>query len=117
MTFEDLQAFPIASTPLSDEIARVLMERYGPAAHPDECVTLRCEEIPSLVEVARHSDAVLLAVRMCAPGLVPLKTRPALDATARFDLVKLARRTEPPGLALVRALMAKRMEEEGKERA
>ncbi|WP_157991719.1 LysR family transcriptional regulator, partial [Caldimonas tepidiphila] len=59
--FEALRAFPIASTPLSDEVARLLVERYGPQAHPDACVTLRCEEVPSLVEVVRHSDAVLLA--------------------------------------------------------
>lgn len=105
--FEDLLAFPIASTPLSDEVARILVERYGPRAHPDECVTLRCEEIPSLVEVARHSDAVLLAVRRAAPGLVELTLRPALDATARFALVTLARRTEPPGLPALRELMAR----------
>jgi DNA-binding transcriptional LysR family regulator len=104
--FDDLLRYPIASTPLSDEVARVLIERYGPSAHPSECVTLRCEEIPSLVQVARHSDAVLLAIRAAAPELVELKMRPALDATARFGLVTLARRTGPPGLAAVRALMA-----------
>lgn len=104
--FDDLLRFPIASTPLSDEVARLLIERYGPRAHPGECVTLRCEELPSLVEVARHSDAVLLAIRAAAPELVELTLRPALDATARFGLVTLARRTEAPGLAAVRQLMA-----------
>ena len=43
-----------------------------PGAHPDECVTLRCEEIASLVEVVRASDAVLLAIRASAPDLVEL---------------------------------------------
>lgn len=104
--FDDLLRYPIASTPLSDEVARILVERYGPRAHPDECVTLRCEEIPSLVEVARQSDAVLLAIRAAAPELVELKMQPALAATARFGLVTLRRRTVPPGLAAVRALMA-----------
>jgi DNA-binding transcriptional LysR family regulator len=103
--FDDLLRYPMASTPLSDEVARVLVERYGPHAHPDECVTLRCEEIPSLVEVAKRSDAVLLAIRAAAPELVELKLRPELDATARFGLVTLARRTEPPALAAVRTLM------------
>lgn len=103
--FDDLLRYPMASTPLSDEVARVLVERYGPHAHPDECVTLRCEEIPSLVEVARRSDAVLLAIRAAAPELIELKLRPELDATARFGLVTLARRTEPPSLAAVRTLM------------
>ena len=87
-------------------MARLLVERYGPQAHPDECVTLRCEEVPSLVETARRSDAVLLAIRAAAPDLVELTLRPALAATARFGLVTLRRRTEPPALATVRALMA-----------
>lgn len=100
-----LRAYPIASTPLSDEVARVLVERYGPQAHPDVLVTLRCDELPSLVEVARRSDAVLLAIRAAAPDLVPLRVVPALAATARFGLVTLRRRTEPPGLATLRALM------------
>lgn len=104
--FDDLLRYPIASTPLSDEVARVLVERYGPRAHPDSCVTLRCEEIPSLVEVTRRSDTVLLAIRAAAPDLVELTLQPPLDATARFGLVTLARRTEPPGLTLVRELMA-----------
>lgn len=106
VSFDDLLRFPIASTPLSDEVARLLIERYGPRAHPGECITLRCEELPSLVEVARHSDAVLLAIRAAAPELVELVLQPALDATARFGLVTLARRTEAPGLAAVRQLMA-----------
>jgi len=106
LAFDDLLRHPLASTPLSDEVARVLVERYGPRAHPDTCVTLRCEELPSLVEVARRSDTVLLAIRAAAPDLVELDLQPALAATARFGLVTLARRTEPPGLAVVRALMA-----------
>lgn len=105
LRFEDLLGYPVASTPLSDEVARVLVERYGPQAHPDACVSLRCEEIPSLVDVARHSDAVLLAIRAAAPDLVELPLQPALGATARFGLVTLRRRTEPPALALVRELM------------
>jgi DNA-binding transcriptional LysR family regulator len=82
--FEDLHPYPIASTPLSDEVARVLMARYGPEAHPQHCVTLRCEEIPSLVEVTARSDAVLIAIRAAAPALVELPMVPALDTTARF---------------------------------
>ncbi len=100
-----LRPYPVASTPLSDEVARVLVERYGPQAHPDVLVTLRCDELPSLVEVARRSDAVLLAIRAAAPDLVPLRMAPALAATARFGLVTLRRRTEPPGLQTLRMLM------------
>jgi DNA-binding transcriptional LysR family regulator len=106
LRFEELLPYPVASTPLSDEVARVLVELYGPRAHPDQLVTLRCEEIASLVDVARRSDAVLLAIRAAAPDLVELKLQPALVATARFGLVTLKRRTLPPAMALVSDLMA-----------
>jgi len=107
--FDDLLRYPVASTPLSDEVAQTLVERFGPQAHPSLCVTLRCDEITSLVEVARASDTVLLAIRAAAPELVELKLQPALAATARFGLVTLRRRTLPPGLAAVVTLMAQRM--------
>lgn len=109
LRFDALRQYPIASTPLSDEVARALVERYGPAAHPAECVTLRCEEIPSLVDVARSTDAVLLAIRAAAPDLVELALRPALSATARFGIVTLARRAEPPTLPIVRRLITELM--------
>lgn len=105
VAFADVQRHPIASTPLSDEVARVLMERYGPEAHPAQCVTLRCEEIPSLVAVARGSDTVLIAIRAAGPELVELALQPPLRFNARFGLVTLAARTQAPGLAIVRELM------------
>jgi DNA-binding transcriptional LysR family regulator len=105
VAFEAVQRYPIASTPLSDEVARTLVEAYGPQAHPAHCVTLQCEEVPSLVEVVRQSDAVLLAIRAAAPGLVELKMDPPMDCVARFGLVTLRRRTEAPALAILRTLM------------
>lgn len=102
--FSALRKYPIASTPLSDEVARMLVELYGPAAHPQDCVTLRCEEIASLVEVVRESDAVLLAIRASAPDLVELQMKPAMTGKARFGLVTLAGRAEPPSLSIVREL-------------
>jgi DNA-binding transcriptional LysR family regulator len=103
--FDDLLPYPIASTPLSDEVARLLVERYGSRAHPSACVTLRCEEIASLIEVARRSDAVLLAIRAAAPDLIELTMQPALATMARFGMVTLKRTTAPPALAAVGALM------------
>jgi DNA-binding transcriptional LysR family regulator len=109
LRFKALQAHPIASTPLSDEIARILVERYGPEAHPDSCVTLRCEEIAPLVDVVRSSDAVLLAVRAAAPDLPELPLKPALNATARFGLVTLGGRSAPPLMRFVRPLIDERL--------
>jgi DNA-binding transcriptional LysR family regulator len=103
--FGDLAPFPLASIPLSDEVARMLVERYGPAAHPEQAVGVRCEDVASLVEVARESEAVLLAIRAGAPDLVELPIAPALAISARLGLVTLARRTLPESLSLVRELM------------
>ncbi len=111
LRFEQVQAYPLASTPLSDEVARMLVERYGPQAHPAHCVTLRCEELPSLVELARQTDAVLIAIRAAGTDLVELTMTPALDATARFALVTLEGRSEAPALQVVRALMRERLRE------
>jgi DNA-binding transcriptional LysR family regulator len=103
--FAILRNYPIASTPLSDEVARILMERFGPQAHPDSLVTLRSEEISSLLDVARKSDAVVLTIRASAPDLVELPVSPPLNVKARFGLVTIASRTEPPLLDKVRTLM------------
>jgi DNA-binding transcriptional LysR family regulator len=104
-SFDALMQYPLASTPLSDEVARILMERYGPQAHPSLCITLRCDEIPSLVDVVRQSDAILLAIRAAAPDLIELPVEPALAAMARFGLVTLAGRTAAPALEIVLTLM------------
>lgn len=106
LSFDQLRAYPIASTPLSDEVARVLIARYGPIAHPGQCVTLRCDELPSLVELTRQTDAVLLAIRGAGPDLVELPVEPALEATARFAIVTLSGRSEPPALSIVRQRVA-----------
>jgi hypothetical protein len=66
---------------------------------------LRCEEISSLLDVARTSNAIVLAIRAAAPDLVELPVHPALNAKAKFGLVTIASRTEPPLLEKVRALM------------
>ncbi|MFC5607214.1 LysR family transcriptional regulator [Variovorax soli] len=102
--FADVQRYPIASTPLSDQVAAALVEAYGPQAHPASCVTLQCEEVASLVDVASRTDAVLLAIRAAAPKLVELDMRPALQRVARFAMVTLARRTEAPALPILREL-------------
>lgn len=102
VSIDDALAYPVASTPLSEEVARILISRYGPQANPDDMVTLRNDETLSLVEVARHSDAIVLTANAAAPGLVSLPMSPPLAATARFGLVTLARRQEAPALRLLR---------------
>lgn len=99
VSIEDAMAYPVASTPLSDEVARILIARYGPQANPDDMVTLRCDETMSIVDVARRSNALVLTVNAVATDLVRLDVSPGLDATARFGMVTLAKREEAPGFA------------------
>ena len=105
LRFADVLAYPLASTPLSDEIGRLLVERYGPKAHLDKCVTLRSEEIAALVAVAEVTNAVVLTTRAAAPSLVELALQPALQANARFAVVTLAGRSEPPLLPMIKELI------------
>lgn len=103
--FSELTAYPIASTPLSDEVARELVQRYGEDAHPQQLVRVSSDEIGHLVDLASATDTVLLAVRAAAPDLAVVRVSPALDAHARFCVVTLARRSPSPFLGAVRDLL------------
>ncbi|MCE2657547.1 MAG: LysR family transcriptional regulator [Rubrivivax sp.] len=107
VTFEAVMAYPLASSPLSVEVSRGLVALYGPRAHPEHGVGVRCEDIASLVSVAEHSDAVLLAIRASAPGLVALEMAPPMALSARLGVVTLARRTLPPAMAVVREMIGR----------
>jgi DNA-binding transcriptional LysR family regulator len=103
--FEQLQQYPVASTPLSDELARILIERYGPEADPQRLVKLSSEEISHLIDVALGSDAVVLAIRAAGPQLAEIRLSPPLEASARFGLVTVARRSQMAFLSEIRSLM------------
>lgn len=102
VTIEEVLAYPVASTPLSDEVARILIGRYGPQANPDDMVTLRNDETLNIVELARRSHAIVLTAHAAAEGLVALQMMPPMIDTARFGLVTLARRQEAPALRILR---------------
>ncbi|MBB4224867.1 LysR family transcriptional regulator [Variovorax guangxiensis] len=105
LSFEDLTRYPLASTLLDDDIARHMIEIYGPKAHPDHCLSLQSNDLGSLVKVIRESDAVMLAVPRAAPDLVALRVRPELPGGARFGLVTLADRAEAPAMPLLRKVL------------
>jgi DNA-binding transcriptional LysR family regulator len=105
VTFEDVMQYPVASTPLSDEVARLLVERYGHHAHPQDMVRLSSDELSHLVEVAFTSDTVLLAIRAAAPELAEIRLAPPLNASARFAMVTMANRAESMHLDVVRELV------------
>ena len=113
--FEAMLEYPVASIPLSAEVARMRVSRYGPQANPNELVSLQCEEIPSLLEAVRQTDAVYLGILGAARGmmvrgeLVFLPVLPRLDAGARLGMVTLAGRTELPVMAVFRRFVAEQM--------
>ena len=103
----EILRYPVASTPLSDEVARLLIERYGQAANPEDMVTLRSDDTGSLASVALQSDAVVLTINAAGQNLSHLTLDPPFIGTARFGLVTLTGRAPAPGLALIQAFVAK----------
>lgn len=104
--FDQLQKFPIASTPLSDELARILVERYGEKAHPQVLVKYTSDEIAHLISVTERTDTVLLAIRAAAPALHEVPVYPPLDANARFGHITLAHKSEGLYIPVLRSLMS-----------
>lgn len=102
VTIDDIRKYPIASTALSEETEKTIIDRYGKDANLDNLVNIKCSEISSLVEVALYSNTILLAIRNSALELEEINLTPSLDATARFGLVTIENRTESPLLIHVR---------------
>lgn len=113
--FEALLAYPVASTPLSSEVARTMVDHYGPLANPAQMTTLQCEEIASLIDVVRQTDAVFLGILSAARqglsdgSLVELVMDPPFRAGARLALITLAGRTELPVMAVFRAFVQRQL--------
>lgn len=113
----DLCRYRVASSRLSTEISRLLLERYGPMAHPDKLVTMRSDSLPALIETVAGSDLVYLGIKALAAQalvdgtLVELRLSPALNASARYGIYTLAGRIQPPALDIVRSLIWQESEE------
>jgi len=108
LSLQDVLRHPVATTPLSAEVARLLVEQYGPQADPDAMASLRCEDINSLIDVVGQSAAVFLGIvaaareGIAAGRLAELRITPAVRATARFAYVTLSGRTAAPVMRLFR---------------
>jgi len=105
VNMEQMLQYAIASTPLSDELARILVERYGEKAHPESMVKYTSDEISHLVELAKSSDTIVLAVEACGKELVELKLSPKLQANARFGLVTVANKAQAHFLGEIKEVM------------
>jgi DNA-binding transcriptional LysR family regulator len=113
--FAEIAAYPLASTFQAADTERILVEHFGIEADPQTSVRLRCDEIASLLEAVRVSDAVFLGIvgaartGMEAGELVELPADPPLRSRALFALVTLTGRTEAPAMGLLREFVAERL--------
>ncbi len=115
VSFAQLMAYPVATTPLSDEVARMLVAHYGPGADPARMAALVCEDVGSLLDAAAETDAVFLGVIAAARSgieagrLAELRMAPPLAGGARFAYVRLAGRTEAPVMQVLRRFVVERL--------
>ena len=115
VSFAQLMANPVATTPLSDEVARMLVAHYGPGADPARMAALVCEDVGSLLDAAAETDAVFLGVIAAARSgieagrLAELRMAPPLAGGARFAYVRLAGRTEAPVMQVLRRFVVERL--------
>jgi DNA-binding transcriptional LysR family regulator len=113
--FDALLSYPIASIQLSQEVARLLVDHYGPRANPAQMTTLQCEDIASLLDVVGQTDAIYLGIVGAArEGLaqgrwVELNMRIPLQGQARLGLITLAGRTELPIMSVFREFIQKNL--------
>jgi DNA-binding transcriptional LysR family regulator len=113
--FDAVLAYPIASIPLSQEVARLLVDHYGPQANPAQMTTLQCEDIASLLDVVGQTDAIYLGIvgaareGMARGSLAELPMRTPLKGQARLGLITLAGRTELPALSVFREFVQQHM--------
>jgi DNA-binding transcriptional LysR family regulator len=90
----------------------MMVDQYGVQANPTEMVSLRCDDVASLVSTVAQTDAIFLGVIAAtrdglADGrLVELRVNPRLAVGARYACVTLAGRTEAPAMVGFRQFVA-----------
>lgn len=96
---EQIRQYPVASSTLSPEVSLRLAETLGPGGAPELMVTTRCENLEPLVNLARHTDTLLLGV-ICvtrreqeAGWLVEVPIPPDPQRQGHYVLARLAGRT------------------------
>lgn len=113
--FDALLSYPIASIPLSQEVARLLVDHYGPKANPAQMTTLQCDDIASLLDVVGQTDAIYLGIVGAAREgivrgrLVELGMCKPLEGQARLGLITLVGRTELPAMSVFREFVQKNL--------
>ncbi|WP_218511320.1 LysR family transcriptional regulator [Variovorax sp. dw_308] len=108
ISFDEITRYPIISTNVSDDVARILVERYGPSANPQKWLHISSDEIGALIEAVQNSDAIFLGVIGAARALlekkevVEIKLNPDAGLGVQLAFITLEGRTEAPALKVVR---------------
>ncbi|MGQ0711344.1 MAG: LysR family transcriptional regulator [Rhodoferax sp.] len=71
LSLADFEGVRLASTGVSDAVARELVRQFGPQAHPDALFALCSDDVAALLETARGTDTVYVGI--LAPALQDLR--------------------------------------------
>ncbi len=110
-------AYPLATTPLSAEVARTLLEQYGEGMHHERIMAISCEDIPAMLTTVEQSQAIYLGIVAAAHEglregrLRELPVQPAIGIGARYAYVSLVGRTEAPVMQLFRGLVHQQLQQ------
>ena len=93
---------------MSDEVARALVERFGPIAHPARFVRASSDSVAALIDAILTTDAVFLGVHATARAWLSsgdisvVRLEMPAGADAQYAFVTLEGRTESPILVTIR---------------
>jgi DNA-binding transcriptional LysR family regulator len=117
VTMAQVLEHPLATTPLSAEVARRLLEQYGEGMHHERIVAISSEDIAAMLTTVEQSDAIYLGIVAAAreglheKRLRELRVQPALSVGARYAYVSLVGRTEAPVMQLFRSLVNQQLQQ------
>lgn len=101
IAFDDLIAYPVACSAISDLLAKQFVSMFGPRGHPEHLFTYRCDSYEILKAVTKSSDTLLLSVleimrdEIDSGELVVLNIRPD-ELLGSYCAAKLSERTTGP---------------------
>lgn len=102
----EVAAYSVACSPVSDDLGRRMVEKYGQAGHPSRLISYYCDSYHVLRDLALASDAVVMSVFAAMQGELEdgrLVSLPVAGERAplmgHYAMVRLAARSVSPALA------------------
>lgn len=104
-TLKDIRGYPVACSPVSDDLARRMVDRFGPDGHPARLITYFCDSYHVQRDLALSSDTVVISTLAAmqpefdAGQLVRLVIDDDAPLLGHYALVRLTARSVSPALA------------------